>query len=619
MRCVDPWAVLLAIAVLTPVTLATEPIDPSVMTLPAEVEMDLPIEPDSLSDDGKGATRIQGDALLGRLFVLIAPSEMGPAAIVAFDVPVDGPPVQRETYETSITGDSAWGIQEPALDALGRFLFVPGGMGDNIAVFALAGDDTISEIPESPFPADFGSFQLAVHPSGEYLYSSDGLRGVHAFRIGDGGVLEQIDKPSARSTRDLELTPDGGLLYVAEGFYGMRGFAVETDGTLTELASSPFSFTPSSRPFEIETSSDGQLLFVHDLDLGVSAFEIEDSGDLSRVPGSPFPVGEFAKTTRLTSDDAYLYVSSAKGPRIHAFRVDPGGVLTRLDGSPFPGGRSAIEFLELPERNTMFEISRDNQILIYEILDNGQLLQDPPPAFLVDGLGRTPIGAVFAPAAGNSPPVADAGEDSASECSDPDGASVLLDGSGSTDPDSSPDTNDDIILFEWFEGFGTPDERFLGEGETIEVMLCVGDHAITLRVTDRAGATATVGVTKTVADTTPPDLRVSLEPDTIWPPSHRMVDVHAIVEASDACGPATFKLSAVESDEPADGTGDGSFAPDVDGVGLGTPDVDFRLRAERSGSGPGRTYTIRYVATDGSGNETIAAAECVVVHDQGAN
>ena len=68
---------------------------------------------------------------------------------------------------------------------------------------------------------------------------------------------------------------------------------------------------------------------------------------------------------------------------------------------------------------------------------------------------------------------------------------MVLDGSASADPDSSPGTNDDIIVFEWFENFGLETESFLGTGEILEVNLPVGSHVITLRVTDTEGATDT--------------------------------------------------------------------------------------------------------------------------------
>jgi len=41
---------------------------------------------------------------------------------------------------------------------------------------------------------------------------------------------------------------------------------------------------------------------------------------------------------------------------------------------------------------------------------------------------------------------------------------------------------------------------------------------------------------------------------------------------------------------------------------VGTPATSFLLRAERSGQGDGRVYTIVYRATDSAGNSGLAAA-----------
>jgi hypothetical protein len=57
-------------------------------------------------------------------------------------------------------------------------------------------------------------------------------------------------------------------------------------------------------------------------------------------------------------------------------------------------------------------------------------------------------------------------------------------------------------------------------------------------------------------------------------------------------------------------------ADDIGGAELGTDDREFELRAERTGGGTGRTYTITYSATDASGNSTVAAATVLVPHDQ---
>jgi hypothetical protein len=216
----------------------------------------------------------------------------------------------------------------------------------------------------------------------------------------------------------------------------------------------------------------------------------------------------------------------------------------------------------------------------------------------------------------NQPPVADAGDDIVIECVAGEDTLVTLDGSGSTDPDSTPDTNDDIVLFEWFVDFGLPTETALGEGEILESTFDIGTHTVTRRVTDAAGETSTDDVIVDVQDNTPPVVDLMVDPAVIWPPNHKMVDVHATVNVAD-CSPVTIALVSVNSNEPDNDIGDGNHEPDVTGVNEGTEDYDFQVRAERAGPGAGRIYTVVYLVTDDGGLETWATSHIEVPHDQG--
>ncbi len=69
----------------------------------------------------------------------------------------------------------------------------------------------------------------------------------------------------------------------------------------------------------------------------------------------------------------------------------------------------------------------------------------------------------------NQPPVADAGPDQVLECTGDVKATAVLDGSASTDSDSTPRTNDDIVGFVWSE-YGTA----MASGETVSVPLPLG-------------------------------------------------------------------------------------------------------------------------------------------------
>lgn len=140
----------------------------------------------------------------------------------------------------------------------------------------------------------------------------------------------------------------------------------------------------------------------------------------------------------------------------------------------------------------------------------------------------------------------------------------------------------------------------------------LGATSVTLTVTDSHGATSEATATVTVVDTTPPDSTDPVAaPSSLWPPNHKMVDVTVTYDASDHCGTSCSVVS-VTSNEPVDGTGDGDTAPDWEIVDA----QHVRLRAERSGTGAGRVYTITVECVDGSGNATAKSTTVVVPHDQ---
>jgi len=149
----------------------------------------------------------------------------------------------------------------------------------------------------------------------------------------------------------------------------------------------------------------------------------------------------------------------------------------------------------------------------------------------------------------------------------------------------------------------------------------LGSTPVTFVATDAVGNVATCATSVTVRDTIPPSLKLAEDQTVLWPPNHRLVPVHVTWQAIDRCDPAPgVRLVSVVSSEPDDAPGgsDGDTSGDVADAAPGTPDDSVLLRAERSGGGPGRTYTLNYVAQDGSGNVSSAIAAVTVPHDLGS-
>lgn len=131
----------------------------------------------------------------------------------------------------------------------------------------------------------------------------------------------------------------------------------------------------------------------------------------------------------------------------------------------------------------------------------------------------------------NVTPMANAGPDQTFTAETNGTAQVTFDGSGSSDPGSTPGTNDDIVRFEWFN-----EETKIGEGEIDTIALGEGEYQITLLVTDRDGATDTDTCMVTVS---PPELILS----SMVPPYSKVLRRGAII-------PVKFSLVTSEDIDP---------------------------------------------------------------------
>ena len=131
-----------------------------------------------------------------------------------------------------------------------------------------------------------------------------------------------------------------------------------------------------------------------------------------------------------------------------------------------------------------------------------------------------------------------------------------------------------------------------------------GDPTVTFRASDHDPL-----VVYFCTDLTAPTLSASATPHRLWPPNHKYVMVQASVAVADDRDPSpSVELVSVTSNGPDDGVNDGNTRNDI----VIEDDDTFRLRAERSGSGTGRVYTITYRATDACGNESVETTTVTV-------
>jgi hypothetical protein len=142
----------------------------------------------------------------------------------------------------------------------------------------------------------------------------------------------------------------------------------------------------------------------------------------------------------------------------------------------------------------------------------------------------------------------------------------------------------------------------------------LGTTTVLLTVVDGKGATSQATATVTVVDSTGPDVTGAFaSPDSIWPPNHQMIPVTISYSTSETCSGGGNCSLSVTSNEPVHGQSDGDTGPDW----VVVDEHHVMLRAERSGKGSGRVYTISIDCVDGAGNHTIHTVTVTVPKNQG--
>lgn len=211
----------------------------------------------------------------------------------------------------------------------------------------------------------------------------------------------------------------------------------------------------------------------------------------------------------------------------------------------------------------------------------------------------------------NKPPAADADGDQvvecvSSNCGGPGETPVILNGLASSDPD------DDALEYNWTWSTGSSTDPV-----TI-ALFPNGVHCVTLEVRDPSGHIDRESITVTVQDSAPPLLTVNLCPRLLWPPNHQMKTIEAEVEAQDLCGEVTcLTLVSIVSNQPDySNECNGDIPNDIQNATFGTPDLKFKLRAERDPLLGDRYYTVTYQATDDSGNQALVSVDVIVPRDE---
>jgi 6-phosphogluconolactonase (cycloisomerase 2 family) len=237
----------------------------------------------------------------------------------------------------------------------GDFLYLTNS-NNTISVYSISlVDGSLTLLPTLSVPTGNSPGRTIVDPTGRFLYvailNPDNSNGIDAYRIhpGSGGLKLIHSSPfaSGMGGADLAIDPSGEFLY-ATNFTDndVSGFIVPRSARLVPIASSPFATEPN--PDTVTVDPKDRFVYVGNgalpgfVPIGISAFTLNlANGFLTTVPGSPFPspsptIGD-VHDLAVDPSGQFLYVSlfTESTANIAGYTINSDGSLTPLSGSPF--------------------------------------------------------------------------------------------------------------------------------------------------------------------------------------------------------------------------------------------------------------------------------------------
>ncbi len=192
------------------------------------------------------------------------------------------------------------------------------------------------------------------------------------------------------------------------------------------------------------------------------------------------------------------------------------------------------------------------------------------------------------------------------------------------------DYDGDLLNYRWLDGknvltSGSVQGIYKGKPVSLRPLeirdLKLGFHTLTLDTSDGMNPPVSANVPVMIRDTIPPDLSPIPNKNLLWPPDHSMVSVLIQANALDNSRMPVRLKASVESNEPQEGLGEWDIGPDwrVEAIDEERGIIALQLRAERSGRGNDRQYTVTITATDQAGNVSRRSIKIIVPHDPGIN
>ncbi len=224
----------------------------------------------------------------------------GDGSIAVFTVDDSGH-LREVPNSTTLLSATSLGGSSVAVSPDGQLLAVVERLTDNIDVFHVLPNGTLSAITTTPDPNP-GGFSAIFSNGGQLLVSETGPSGVangstiSSFTVNSDATLAAISNavPTEGAANCwLAITPNGKWVYTSNsGSDNISGFNVAQNGTLTPIGNGVVAALPAgSHNVDIAVSGDSKFVFTQDSAAGtIGVWSVNSDGSLKEValvPGLP--------------------------------------------------------------------------------------------------------------------------------------------------------------------------------------------------------------------------------------------------------------------------------------------------------------------------------------------
>jgi 6-phosphogluconolactonase (cycloisomerase 2 family) len=228
----------------------------------------------------------------------------GAGSLVGFHLDFGGQLKQIKNSTMFLTGTTTGGASL-SFSPDGQFLLVTERVANNVDVFRIRPDGTLSPIVVNAAPAP-GTFSVAFAPDGAAIVSETGpangtnASAISSYKVNSNSTLTAISQsvPTLGAGNCWNaITPDGTKVYTSNsGSDNISGFNIGKNGTLTPIAGTIVGENPtSSHNVDIAITADGKFLYTINSQSGnVGTFAINQDGsltDLGQAGDLPKSVG----------------------------------------------------------------------------------------------------------------------------------------------------------------------------------------------------------------------------------------------------------------------------------------------------------------------------------------